>query len=472
MPGDAAPPPRRVALTLILGSQLMMTLDTSIITTALPKVQQQFDFSQGALSWVQNAYVLAFGGLLLLGARAGDLLGRRRVFVAGIALFTLASLAAGLAPSGPFLIVARAVQGVAASLAVPSTLALLVAGARGAADRARLIALYSAVIGAGGSVGIVIGGVFTDLLSWRWGLLVNVPIGIVITALAPRFLGDTERSRGSFDLGGALTSTLGMTALVYGFIQASEAGWGDVTTVVPLAAGAVLLIAFVLIERVVSQPITPLRLFASVERSGAYAGRLLIVGGNFAVFYFLSQYLQEVLGLSALQTGFAYVPVTGMFFAMVYVVRPLLDRLGRPVLLVASLAVALIGTWWLSRVSAGSTYFPDVLLPLLVIGVGQGIAIILMTNGGVADVEPRDAGAASGLVNVAHQVGGSLGIAILTIVYARALPGGKVAAFHDAFTGSVYFFVAALALGIVVAFVTRRRRDEKPAEVPTLVPVD
>ncbi|XVV14906.1 MFS transporter [Actinoplanes sp. CA-131856] len=466
------PPPRRVALTLILGSQLMMTLDTSIITTALPKVQQQFDFSQGALSWVQNAYVLAFGGLLLLGARAGDLLGRRRVFVFGIALFTLASLAAGLAPTGPFLIVARAVQGVAASLAVPSTLALLVSGSRDATDRARLIALYSAVIGAGGSVGIVIGGVFTDLLSWRWGLLVNVPIGLVITVLAPRFLADTARTKGSFDLGGAFTSTLGMTALVYGFISASEAGWGDVTTIVSLAAGVILLIAFVLIERIVAQPITPLRLFASVERSGAYAGRLLIVGGNFAVFYFLSQYLQEVLGLSALQTGFAYVPVTGMFFAMVYVVRPLLARFGRPVLLVASLAIALVGTWWLSRVSAGSTYFPDVLLPLLVIGVGQGIAIILMTNGGVADVEPQDAGAASGLVNVAHQVGGSLGIAILTIVYANSLPHGKVAAFHNAFTGSVYFFVAALALGIVVAFVTRRRRTEKPAEVPTLVPID
>ncbi|MEU8821180.1 MFS transporter [Actinoplanes sp. NPDC048796] len=463
------PPPRRVALTLILGSQLMMTLDTSIITTALPKVQQQFDYSPGALSWVQNAYVLAFGGLLLLGARTGDLLGRRRVFVGGIALFTLASLAAGLAPTGPFLIAARAVQGVAASLAVPSTLALLVSGSRDATDRARLIALYSAVIGAGGSVGIVIGGVFTDLLSWRWGLLVNVPIGLVITALAPRFLAGTARSEGSFDLGGALTSTLGMTALVYGFIQASEAGWGAASTVVSLAAGVVLLITFVLIERVVAQPITPLRLFANVERSGAYAGRLLIVGGNFAVFYFLSQYLQEVLGLSPLETGFAYVPVTGMFFAMVYVVRPLLARLGRPVLLVASLTIALAGTWWLSRISASSTYFPDVLLPLVVIGVGQGIAIILMTNGGVADVEPQDAGAASGLVNVAHQVGGSLGIAILTIVYAGALPNGKVAAFHDAFTGSVYFFVAALALGIVVAIVTRHRAPEITPQNPVLL---
>ena len=321
---------RGIALALILGSQLMMTLDTSIITTALPHVQRQFGFSQSGLSWVQNAYVLAFGGLLLLGARAGDLLGRRRVFLAGITLFTAASLAAGLAQSGSWLITARVVQGLAAALAVPSTLALLVADHPQPGARARVIALYSAVIGAGGSVGIVIGGVFTDLLSWRWGMLVNVPIGIAIALLAPRFLVETERRAGTFDLGGALTSTGGMTALVYGFIQAAAAGWGAPATVVSLGLGAVLLTAFVLIEHRAPQPITPLRLFRSLERSGAYAGRILIVGATFSTFYFLSQYLQEVLHLSALQTGFAYVPITGMFFAMVYAIRPLQNRLGRP----------------------------------------------------------------------------------------------------------------------------------------------
>ncbi|XVV16054.1 MFS transporter [Actinoplanes sp. CA-131856] len=455
MPESA--PSRGIALSLILGSQLMMTLDTSIVTTALPRVQQQFGFSQGSLSWVQNAYVLAFGGLLLLGARAGDLLGRRRVFVGGLALFTVASLAAGLAPTGPFLIGARAVQGLAASLAVPSTLALLVSSSRSVVDRTRLIAFYSAVIGGGGSVGIVVGGLFTDLLSWRWGLLVNVPIGITIVLLAPRFLPESERKGGSFDLGGALTSTLGMTALVFGFIQAAEAGWGDPSTVVALASAVVLLVAFVLIERVVAQPITPLRLFRDVERSGAYAGRILVVGGNFPVFYFLSQYLQEVQHLSPLATGFAFVPITGMLFAMVYVVRPLLKRLSRPILLVGSVFVALAGTFWLSRISAGTAYLSGVLPPLLVIGAGLGIAIILLTNGGVADVEPRDAGAASGLVNVAHQLGGSLGIAILTIAYARAVPHGKVAAFHAAFSGAVVFFVLALILSVVVAVAMYRR---------------
>ncbi len=440
---------RNVGLALILGSQLMMTLDTSIITTALPQVQRQFGFSLAGLSWVQNAYVLAFGGLLLLGARAGDLLGRRRVFVAGIAVFTLASLAAGLAPNGPFLIAARVAQGLAASLAVPSTLALLVAETTSAEARTRLIALYSAVIGAGGSVGIVVGGVFTDLLSWRWGLLVNVPIGILIVLLAPRHLRETARSTGSFDLGGALTSTVGMTALVYGFIQASASGWGAPSTVGSLAGGVVLLGVFVLVERRVSQPITPLRLFASVERSGSYAGRVLIVAGTFAMFYFLSQFLQEVLHFSPLRTGFAFVPLTGMFFAMVYASRPLLARFGRPTVLVSALVVELAGMLWLSRISESSSYFPDVLLPLLVIGVGQGIAIILMTNGGVAGVSAQDAGAASGLVNVAHQLGGSLGIAILTIAFTSG--GG----FPAVFGGAAVFYAAALVLGVVTAILGR-----------------
>ena len=452
---------RGIALALILGSQLMMTLDTSIITTALPHVQRQFGFSQSGLSWVQNAYVLAFGGLLLLGARAGDLLGRRRVFLAGIALFTAASLAAGLAPSGSWLITARVVQGLAAALAVPSTLALLVADHPQPGARARVIALYSAVIGAGGSVGIVIGGVFTDLLSWRWGMLVNVPIGIAIALLAPRFLVETERRSGTFDLGGALTSTGGMTALVYGFIQAAAAGWSAPGTVVSLSLGAILLTAFVLIEHRAPQPITPLRLFRSLERSGAYAGRILIVGATFSTFYFLSQYLQEVLRLSALETGFAYVPITGMFFAMVYAIRPLQNRLGRPLLLVASLVLALVGMAWLSRISTGSSYFPDVLLPLLVIGIGQGIAIILMTQGGVAGVEPQDAGAASGLVNVAHQLGGSLGIAILTIAYTRASSTtDPTAGFHAAFTGADVFFLIALALAVCRG---RRGPPRRPA---------
>lgn len=464
---------RTVALALILGCQLMMVLDTSIITTALPHVLRDFGFTQAGLSWVQNAYVLAFGGLLLLGARAGDLLGRRRVFVAGLALFTAASLAAGLAQSAEWLVAARAAQGVAASFAIPSTLALLVANYPDPAGRTRAIALYSAVIGAGGSVGIVIGGVFTDLLSWRWGMLVNVPIGIAIVALAFRFLPETERRTGTFDLAGALTSTVGMSALVFGFIRAAEAGWADPVTIGSFVLAVLLLVAFVLIERRVAQPITPLRLFASLERSSAYAGRVLIVGATFSTFYFLSQYLQGVLGLTALQTGFAYVPITGMFFAMVYVVRPLVNLLGRRVLLVASLIVALAGMIWLAQIDAGSSYFPDVVLPLLVIGIGQGIAIILMTQAGVADVAPDDAGAASGLVNVAHQLGGSLGIAILTIVFAKAAgdtatpsPAQLAAGFHATFTGAAVFFVLAVILAVVVLLRSRTSARHSAANPP------
>ncbi|TWD82294.1 EmrB/QacA subfamily drug resistance transporter [Kribbella amoyensis] len=453
---------RGIALALILGCQLMMVLDTSIITTALPHVQREFGFSEAGLSWVQNAYVLAFGGLLLLGARAGDLLGRRRVFVAGVALFTLASLGAGLALNAEWLVLARVAQGLAASLAIPSTLALLVANYPDPAGRTRAIALYSAVIGAGGSVGIVIGGVFTDLLSWRWGLLINVPLGIAIVALAFRFLPETERRTGVFDLPGALTSTIGMSSLVFGFIGAAESGWADPVTVVSFVLAAVLLVAFVVVERRAAQPITPLRLFANLERSGAYAGRVLIVGATFSTFYFLSQYLQGVLGLSALATGFAYVPITGMFFAMVYVVRPLLNRLGRPALLIASLVVALAGMTWLTRVDAHSSYFPDVLLPLLVLGVGQGIAIILMTQSGVAGVEADDAGAASGLVNVAHQLGGSLGIAILTIVFTAHT--NRAEGFRATFTGAAIFYVIAIALAVAMFLGTRAATRTRPAQ--------
>ncbi|TFW00392.1 MFS transporter [Leifsonia flava] len=439
----------------------MMVLDASITTTALPHIQREFAFSAAGLSWVQNAYALAFGGLLLVGARAGDLLGRKRVFLLGVGLFTVASLAAGVAVGAPWLIAARAVQGAAAAFAVPSTLALLVDLYTDPLARGRAIALYSAVIGAGASVGIIVGGLFTDLLSWRWGLLINVPIGIVILILAPRVLHESVKARGRLDIWGALTSTAGMSALVFGFVQAAEVGWSDIYSWASFALAAVMLLAFILIERHAKQPITPLRLFASLERSGAYAGRVLVVGATSAIFYFLSQYLQEVLGLSALETGIAYVPITGMFFAMAYVVGPLQHRFGRPVVLVAALLVALVGVVWLSRIGPGTHYYPDVVLPLLLLGIGQGIAIILLTQSGVAGVAPEDAGAASGLVNVAHQVGGSIGIAILTVVFVAAAPSPSpqrlelIAGFHGVFTGAAVLYSLAVVLGIVILFAGR-----------------
>ena len=456
---------RTLGLAVILGSQLMMTLDTSIVTTALPHLQRELGFTAASLSWIQNAYVLAFGGLLLLGARAGDLLGRRRVFIGGVAAFTLASLLAGVAPTAAVLVVARTLQGLASAFAIPSTLALLVTSFPKPEERSRAIAVYSAVIGAGASVGIIVGGVFTQYLSWRWGLLVNVPLGIAVLALAPRVLPETDRARGRVDVPGAVAITVGMSALVYGLVEAAGAGWASPRTLVPLAVAVTGIFAFVLVERRAAQPVTPLRLFASVQRSGAYVGRILIVGAMFSTFYFLSQYLQEVRGYGALTTGFAYIPITAMFFAMVYVVRWLQPRVSRTTALVASLAVALVGMAWLSRLGAHTPFFPGLLLPLLVLGVGQGIAIILLTDLGMSDVAPHDAGAASGLVNTAHQLGGSVGLALLTVVFGAAVhhdaaPAPALAAhgFATVFQVATGFYALAVVVAVVLLVAERRRR--------------
>lgn len=456
---------RAVVLMVILGCQLMMTLDASIVTTALTHIKAELGFTDSSLSWIQNAYVLAFGGLLLLGARAGDLLGRRRVFIAGTALFTAASLLAGLASSAELLIAARTLQGLASAFAIPSTLALLITSFPEPEERTRAIAIYSAVIGAGASVGIIVGGVFTEYLSWRWGLLVNVPLGILILALSPRYLPETESRPGRVDILGALSVTVGMSALVYGLVEAAEIGWGSARTLLPLTVSVVLLVGFVLIELRASQPIVPIRLFFSVQRSGAYLGRILIVGAMFSTFYFLSQYLQNVRGLSPLATGLVYIPMTGMFFAMVYAVRWAGPRISKPVLLLTSLATAGIGMAWLSRIDA-TTPVASILPPLLVLGIGQGIAIILLTDFGMAEVDPGDAGAASGLVNTAHQIGGSVGLALLTVVYGSAVH-------HDAAPGAVaqahgystVFEVAtgfyALAVIVAVVMLTAHRRASR-----------
>jgi EmrB/QacA subfamily drug resistance transporter len=454
----------------------MMALDASIVTTALPHIKDELGFTDSTLSWIQNSYVLVFGGLLLLGARAGDMLGRRRVFMAGTGLFTAASLLAGAAQSSEVLIAARALQGLAAAFAIPATLALLITSFPAPGERSRAIAVYSAVIGAGGSIGIIIGGVFTEYLSWRWGLLVNVPIGLAIVALSPRYLPETERQSGRVDVLGAVSVTLGMSSLVYGLVEAAEAGWSSGRTLVPLAAAVALVLGFTFAERQHPQPIVPLRLFASLERSGAYLGRVLIVGAMFSTFYFLSQFLQNVRGLSPLATGFAYLPLTGMFFAMVYVVRLLAPRVSKAFLLVAALTLATVGMAWLSRIDADTAFWPWILLPLVVLGVGQGIAIILFTDFGMSGIAPQDAGAGSGLVNTAHQIGGSIGLALLTVVFGAAVhhdsaPDPVVAAHGYAvvFKVATVFYVLALAVGLAILAAGRSRSARHVATSPAPV---
>jgi EmrB/QacA subfamily drug resistance transporter len=437
----------------------MIVLDVSVIITALPRIHSALHFSSANLSWVQNAYTLTFGGLLLLGARAGDILGRRRVFVVGIAIFTVASLMAGLAQSSTWLLAARAAQGLGAAIAAPSSLALLTTSFPEGHERTRALAAYSAVAGGGGSAGLVLGGMLTDWVSWRWGLFINVPIGLVMMYAAPRVLPETEKRPGRFDLPGALTSTLGMSAVVYGFVRAASSGWGDRITVASFAAGAALLVAFVANERRAEQPITPLRLFASRERSGAYAARILVVGAMFSMFFFLTQYLQGVAGYSPLKAGLAFLPMTLVMFSMVQVVPRLSRRLGSTTLLIGGLALDMLGMAWLSRLSETTAFFPGLALPMVMMGIGMGAALTPLTAAGIAGVRPDDAGAASGVVNVAHQLGGSLGLGILVTVFAsaeRSSGGSSVHALAHAVSSAVTGSAIFLAIGLAIVLVVMR----------------
>src|SRR4051812_25879012 len=283
-----------LVLAIILATYLMIVLDVSVIITALPRIHTALDFSVADLSWVQNAYTLTFGGLLLLGARAGDILGRRRVFVSGILLFSFASLLGGFATSEGFLLAARALQGVGGAIASPTALALITTNFAEGKERNRAFGVFAAVSGSGAAIGLIAGGMLTEWLSWRWVLFVNVPIGIAIAVLVPLYLAESERHPGRFDLGGAITSTLGMTALVYGFIRAAHEGWADSLTLTSFAAAILLLTAFVRIELTSAQPITPLHLLKDRNRGGVYLVMLCLAAALFSMFFFLTLFVQEV----------------------------------------------------------------------------------------------------------------------------------------------------------------------------------
>jgi EmrB/QacA subfamily drug resistance transporter len=344
-----------LVLALILTSQLMVVLDATIVNIALHDIKSSLGFSAAGLSWVVNAYTLTFGGLLLLGARAGDILGRRRVFLAGIALFTLASLAGGFAQNPAELLAARAIQGIGGALASPSALALLMTMFPNARERTRAIGLYTAVSIGGSAVGLIAGGMLSEWASWRWVLFVNVPIGAVLLVLAGPVLAETPRQPGRFDLAGALTSTVGMTALVYGFVNAASDGWSDPRTIGSFAIGALLLAAFVLTELRAEAPITPLRLFADRNRSSSYVARLLLVAGMMGMFFFLTQFLRGVLGYSDLVTGFAFVPLTAIVFvASQLSARVLVERFGAHRLMIIGITFSTTGMLWLTQLGEHS----------------------------------------------------------------------------------------------------------------------
>ncbi|OMH33115.1 MFS transporter [Tersicoccus sp. Bi-70] len=454
-PSTAAHP--AAILAIILVSYFMILLDNSVIFTALPTLQAELSLTPGELSWVQDAYTLVFGGLLLLGARAGDLLGRRRVFVIGLVVFSVASLLIGLSPAGWWAITGRAVQGVGAAIVAPASLSLLTASFPEGRERSRAVAWYGATAGIGASLGLLIGGALAQGVSWRAGFFVNVPIGVAMIALAPRFLGETEQARGRFDLLGALTATLGIGALVFGIIHAADAGWVSPVTIAAVGAGVVLLVLFVLIERAAPQPIMPLRLFRSRRRTGAYVARLLYLGAMIGFFYFTTQFLQEVLGFGPLQAGLGFLPMTAVNFAVAMVVPRLVRRLPDSVPLLAGIALTLAGMVWLGRAGVAADYGMDIAAPMILIGAGQGLAFAPLTSFGIVGASTADAGAASGLVNTFHQVGTSLGLAI-GVAAAAAVPAGaghpaRLAAQVGAAltTGSVLLVLGLAVVAVLIA---------------------
>ncbi|QQZ16647.1 MULTISPECIES: MFS transporter [Rhodococcus] len=454
-------------LGIILASYFMVLLDNSVIFTGLPSIRSGLGLSPAALSWVQDAYTLVFGGLLLLASRAGDIVGRRRLFRIGLAIFGTASLLIGLAPAGWWMIAARAVQGIGAAIVAPTSLALITTYFDGEA-RNKAIAWYAATAGIGASLGLLVGGALTEWISWRAAFLVNVPIAVALIAWSRTVLVETPRRTGRFDVIGAVGATLGMGAVIFGIIESAETGWGSARVQIALALGAVLLIGLVVHEGRVQQPILPLRLFRSRERSGAYTARLLYLGAMIGFFYFTTQLLQDGFGFSPLQAGLGFLPMTLVNFVVALMVPRLSARLSNETLLATGTALTLAGMAWLSRIDPLDTYLVDVALPMILVGAGQGLAFGPLTNAGIAGVDSADAGAASGLVNTAHQLGMALGLGVLVALSANTgsnLDGPAAVTDHvgTALTGGTVLLVVALVVVLTVIVPAARHRSSGSA---------
>jgi EmrB/QacA subfamily drug resistance transporter len=463
-----------VALLVIAAAQLMVVLDVTIVTVALPRIQGALGFSGSNLEWVVNAYALTFGGLLLLGGRAGDLLGRRRMFVAGLLLFSAASLAGGLATSQAWLLTCRAVQGAGGAIVAPTALALIATTFPDGRARSRAMGVYSAMSVAGSVVGLIAGGLLVTYVSWRWVMFVNVPIGIAVAFAAPAVLpAGGRRSGGRFDLPGAITGTAGVTALVYGLTNAATSSngvshWGDAKVVASLAGSVVLLVAFAVIEARSRHAVLPLRLLRDRNRAGAYLIMLTMGTAIFGMFFFLSLFVQEVWGYSALKTGVSFLPTTVLMLVGAAAASSLVQRFGARPLLLAGGAASAGGVYWLSRVTEHSTYAGGLLGPGLLFGAGYGLMIVPLTLVSLSRVPEADSGAAASLLNAGRQVGGSIGLAVLgtvawTVVNNSARtatartgsPAALQAAYRHALAvGFDRAFLVAAALSLLILVVT------------------
>jgi EmrB/QacA subfamily drug resistance transporter len=441
------------ALVVISTAQLMLVLDATIVAVALPSIQRDLHFSLANLQWIVTAYTLTFGGLLLLGGRLGDVLGRRRMFMSGLVVFSLASLAGGVATTSGWLIAARAVQGIGAAIAAPTALALIGDTFAEGPARTRAMGIYAAMSGAGGAIGLLLGGILTNYTSWRWVLFVNVPIGALVVIATPRVLKRSAPRGGKLDIPGALLATAGMTALVYGLVSAPARGWADPITVACLAGALVLLVAFAVIEVRSDHPMLPPRLLKDRNRTASYIVMFSLTGPIFAVSFFLTLLLQTAMGYSPIKTGLAFLPFAVGIAATSQVVAKLMTRIRPRVFVTIGPLLSAIALLWLSRIDAQSTYGSAVLGPLLVLAVGLGFSFVPLILGATSGVQPADMGVASAVLNTAQQIGGTLGLAVLVTVAAAAtrsaLGSGSA---QSAFTATVHGYGVAFVVASGMAF--------------------
>jgi EmrB/QacA subfamily drug resistance transporter len=477
--GAHAPRSLRLALAVIATAQLMVVLDVAIVNVALPSIQRALNFNATDLEWVVNAYAISFGGLLLLGGRAGDLFGRRRMFVLGTIVFTVGSLAGGLATTSTFLVAARTLQGIGGAIVAPTALSLLADTFAEGKQRNRALGVYSGVSASGGALGLLLGGVITNYFSWRWILIVNVPVGILLVIVAPRVLVAVKGRPGRLDLPGAVSVTAGATLLVYSLARAATHGWSDNLTIATLAVAVGLIVAFVVIEAVSPQPLMPLRVFTNRNRSGAYVLALATGATLSGMLFLLTLFLQNVLGFSPLQAGFAFFPTAAGVAVGAGMTARLIERIGPRIPMTVGPLLAAIGLFWLAAISPHANYAADVLGPLVVLSIGLGQVFVSTGVITISGVAPTESGLVSALLNVGRQLGGSLGIALMgaiaTTVAKDQLPIGRPTheAINQALTSgfSAAFEVAGLIalIGFLTAFATVRHGARKEPEADPMI---
>ena len=468
LPTELPPDAGRAAtgIAIVLVAQLMLVLDATVVNVALPRIDTALGFGPASLSWVLNAYTLAFGGLLLLGGRLGDVYGRLKVFEVGLAVFTLASALGGLAQTPGQLVAARTLQGVGAALAAPSVLALLTTSAPDEAARNRAFALFGAVSSGGASIGLLLGGLLTDVGSWRWTLFINVPIGIAVLLLAPRYVDETQRRPGRFDVVGAVTATLGAVSLVWALIGTPEHGWTSARTLGGFALGLALLALLARTEVRHPHPLVRPALVRNRRRVAALAVMALVIGANLSMFFLVVQYVQRVLGFGPMASGVAFLPFSLGIFAMSRVTPSLMARLGARTMIMIGTASMAVGYAWLSSIGTTDTYLGAVFGPMVIAGLATGFVFMPVTATVLGGVEPEHAGSASGLLQTTQQLGSAVGVAAIVSVYAAgAVPGEFVPGVRAAFLTSAAF--AGLAF-LVATAVLRPRRE--PALVTELEP--